>query len=660
MRFAENLKTMRLATRIGLSFGVMALLFLGVVWEYRSTLAATTESFEDLLDRVARKERLALVIENTMLEARRSEKDFLLRKDPQYVERVEQLHDRVVADAQELSALFRGDGDDASSRTVLAIAGDMRAYYADFQKVVDGMVRQGLDETSGLHGTFRGAAHELEEVVEGLPDKGLLVDYLMLRRHEKDYLQRHDQQYVERALETLTRMEDGISGTDLAGRAALGDKLRIYRTSFLELVATYGEVRDAIATMRESVHKIEPVVHSVSEQAQAEMAEAFDATVAEAARTARLASLGSLLALALGVPLALAIAASITRQIGGEPYEIAGVARRIADGDLTLELADKPRGSTGVYAAMRDMTERLRHVIGEVHASSDTVSSGATQTAATSQSLSQGTSELAASVEETTSSLEQMSASVRQNSEYSRLIEQTSLTSARDAEENYKAVRETVDAMRAIAEKISIIEEIAYQTNLLALNAAIEAARAGEHGKGFAVVATEVRKLAERSQAAAEEINRLAHSSVDVADHAGELLAKQAPAARQAVEKVQEMAAASSEQAAGVEQMNRAMMQVDQVTQSNASIAEELAATAEEMSSQAAALRRLMGFFKVHGKAASLSLALARVGPADASDLDAAHLTTVPAGAVSTQPAAHTIPPGAGNGNDPDQDYVRF
>jgi methyl-accepting chemotaxis protein len=194
-----------------------------------------------------------------------------------------------------------------------------------------------------------------------------------------------------------------------------------------------------------------------------------------------------------------------------------------------------------------------------------------------------------------------MSASISQNAENSRQMEQMAVKGSKDADESGKAVKETVDAMKSIAERISIIEEIAYQTNLLALNAAIEAARAGDHGKGFAVVATEVRKLAERSQTAAKEIGGLAGSSVQIAERAGQLLVELVPSIKKTADLVQEVSAASREQSSGVTQINKAMAQVDQVTQRNASSSEELSGTSEEMASQAEALQEMMSFFRVNG-----------------------------------------------------------
>jgi methyl-accepting chemotaxis protein len=305
-------------------------------------------------------------------------------------------------------------------------------------------------------------------------------------------------------------------------------------------------------------------------------------------------------AIAMGLLFAFLATRSVTVPVGALATHLSSLAT--GGGDLTKRITVHSSDEVGqIGVSLNGFLEKLEKIIMEVKGGASSISSAAQQVSSSSSSLSQGTSEQAASVEETTSSLEEMSASITQNSDNSRQMEQAAAKGAREAEESAKAVKQTVSAMKAITDKIDIIEEIAYQTNLLALNAAIEAARAGEHGRGFAVVATEVRKLAERSQAAAKEISGLASASVGVAEHSGALLDELVPSILKTAELVQEVTAASREQASGVNQINRAMSQVDQVTQRNASSAEELSSTAEEMASQAEALTQLMAFFKTGG-----------------------------------------------------------
>jgi methyl-accepting chemotaxis protein len=283
---------------------------------------------------------------------------------------------------------------------------------------------------------------------------------------------------------------------------------------------------------------------------------------------------------------------------------ISRAAEQIAGGDLTVEV--KPRTEMDTLGrSLFTMTERLREVVRDVKTSSDNVASGSRQLSSASELLSQGTTEQAASAEEASSSVEEMHATIKQNADNAQQTGKIALKAATDAEESGKAVFDAVVAMKGIAGKISIIEDIARQTNLLALNAAIEAARAGDHGKGFAVVAAEVRKLAERSQAAAAEISQLSSSSMEVAERAGAMINKLVPDIQKTAEVVQEISAASREQSGGADQINSAIQQLNQVIQQNAGAAEEMASTAEELSSHAQQLQGAVAFFKVdeHGEA---------------------------------------------------------
>ena len=302
------------------------------------------------------------------------------------------------------------------------------------------------------------------------------------------------------------------------------------------------------------------------------------------------------LAILIGIVVAFVVTRSIVRPIN----EAMDIANSLAKGDLTITVEAKSKDETGqMMAAISQMEDKLKQVVGDVIGATDNVATGSQQLSATAQQMSQGATEQAASAEEISSSMEEMASSIRQNTDNAMQTEKISIKSAVDAKEGGKAVVETVAAMKEIATKIGIIEEIARQTNLLALNAAIEAARAGEHGKGFAVVASEVRKLAERSQSAAGEISSLSSRSVAIAEQAGEMLTKMVPDIQKTAELVQEITASSKEQDTGAEQINKAIQQLDQVIQQNASASEEMASTSEELASQADLLKDSISFFRI-------------------------------------------------------------
>jgi methyl-accepting chemotaxis protein len=302
---------------------------------------------------------------------------------------------------------------------------------------------------------------------------------------------------------------------------------------------------------------------------------------------------------ALTLALSFRIIRNLLRELGGEPAYAKHIAQEVAAGNLTLAIATKPKDHSSLLFAMKSMVDKLKSVVNDVNGGAQALASASEQISATAQSLSQAASEQAAGVEQTSASMEQMTASIAQNTENAKMTDSMASKAAKDAVDGGDAVAATVDAMKQIAKKIGIIDDIAAQTNLLALNAAIEAARAGQHGKGFAVVAAEVRKLAERSQLAAQEIGEVAGSSVALAEKAGRLLAEIVPNIRKTSDLVQEITAASTEQASGVGQINAAVGQLSQTTQQNASASEELAATSEEMSGQAEQLQQTMRFFRL-------------------------------------------------------------
>jgi methyl-accepting chemotaxis protein len=445
---------------------------------------------------------------------------------------------------------------------------------------------------------------------------------LELRRFEKDTeLNMDDPQvridYVTKWRGQQQKLHDVLAELDkfqlstedkLAVQSMRADMV-IYEGGFTKVLGmieqsklhTPQEANQTITQYKDSIHRLEDAATDLTNR----HAEVLVPMVEEIAKTTITTLVAfSVVAIFVSIIITLVISRGITKPI----QDVVEVVETISAGDLTKTInADRGDEIGRLLGAMAKMTGKLNEMIGEVRMGAGSVSTAAAQVASSASIVSQGTSEQAAAVEQVTSSMEEMSASITQNAENSRKMEQTARKGAQDAGQSGQAVQESVSAMKLIAEKIAVIEEIAYQTNMLALNAAIEAARAGEHGRGFAVVAGEVRNLAERCRTAAQEIGGLAAANVQIAERSGGLLSELVPAIQKTADLVQEVAATSREQAAGVSQINGAISQVGVVTQRNAAGAEQLSSTAEELASQAEALQDMISFFRVsvHGNSSA-------------------------------------------------------
>jgi methyl-accepting chemotaxis protein len=353
-----------------------------------------------------------------------------------------------------------------------------------------------------------------------------------------------------------------------------------------------GKMEDVANVLNNSVDNLIAVnIKSAKDQS--------DANTGLASQTSLIMLVVIAIATAVSILLGLLLSNSITKPLG----QAVGLAGSIAKGDLRDSIDAKHVGrkdEVGSLAlALSDMLTSLRDIVTSVLSSAINVNAGSQEISSTAQQLSQGATEQAASAEEVSASVEEMGATIKQNTDNAIAAEGITRKSSADAASGGTSVSETVAAMKEIAGKIGIIEEIARQTNLLALNAAIEAARAGEAGKGFAVVASEVRKLAERSQSASREISELSGKSLAVADQAGKLIMAVVPDIQRVAEVVQEITSASREQSAGGDQISKAVMQLDTVIQQNASASEELASMAEELTNQAENLNEALTFFKL-------------------------------------------------------------
>jgi len=354
-------------------------------------------------------------------------------------------------------------------------------------------------------------------------------------------------------------------------------------------VAYEGDFKTSFEQMRGSMDKFTDM----------SLAEAEEAYVLSGNLSKRV--MGTTIILSVAIILIIIIAAyllsnSITRPL----TKVVDATKKIAAGDLTVNIELLQKDEIGELAdAFRMMVEKLKDVVQSIQTGAENIASVGNEMSSAANQLSRGANEQAAGTEEAGSSMEQMASNIEQNTNNARETEKIAQNVSQGVQKVGAAAKESLESVRSIAGKITIISEIARQTNILALNAAVEAARAGEHGKGFAVVAAEVRKLAENSKTAADEIVHLATGSVDVTEKAGVMMAKLIPEIEKTTKLVQEIAAASIEQNAGADQINTAIQQLNNITQQNAAASEELATSSEELSGQADQLKDIVSYFNI-------------------------------------------------------------
>jgi methyl-accepting chemotaxis protein len=629
---------MKIAGKLGLGFGLVVVLLLTVSATGIVQLGRVTSGYQEDVGSAQKVRSLALELDAGILQVRRSEKDFLVRQDESYYQQGKEWLLRTDGVASELSKV-------AARINQTVVENDEKihklldAYGKQFDRLFQASKARGLNENDGIQLEFRNAAHALEAAFKQANRDELTALYMEMRKHEKDYMLRDDTKYVDRDKAVAATVKDRLLATDLPAeqKSALAVLVDDYLKGFNLLVAKDVEIKGFLAEMKTASDQV-LVLADENASLAARDAEDHAAEIDASAETAInlvwvLSALCTLVAFffafffARSIARPIALGGALAEEIAGGDFRMrlnmkrsdeigqlsnsldrmadslarqADVAGEIARGNLTVDVqlaSDKDQLGT----ALRNMVQILNDVIGQVRGATDNVSSGSQAMSSSSQEMSQGASEQAAAAEEASSSIEEMTANIRQNAENAMQTEKIAIKAAQDTREGGAAVKETVGAMKQIANKIMIIEEISRQTNLLALNAAIEAARAGEHGKGFAVVAAEVRKLAERSQIAAGEISGLSVTSVEVAERAGKLLDVIVPNIQKTAELVQEISAASREQDAGAEQINKAIQQLDMVIQQNASASEEMASTAEELSSQSEQLQEMISFFTMAG-----------------------------------------------------------
>lgn len=578
-------KTMKIKTKLILNISSVIIL-LAVVAATIFIARDKTEEVKSLVMDVNE------VWENT-LQLRRAEKDFLLRakSDADYFKTGEISYiDKFNKYMDQNQILL----DSISTHPVVVEfelhhqVESVRAYFdtyeSKFMLITDRTKKRGFQDW-GLIGEMREAVYGLDELMTN--DK-MLADVLTLRRHEKDYLLRGDLKYDQRM---KTKVEDMKNYLENPTASDILDKYYATFTAILQIDESIGRDENSglRGELRSAVHNVEPAVEELIANVEKSGEE-------------QIASLYSIITLIIVISMVVSTLISfwVFRSISKPIKSANKVIKALAEGDLNHDV--EVNGKDEIAEMMKNleqMIHKLRDIVSTIVTGSINIAEASQELSSSSQRLSSGATQQASATEEISSSMEQMVGNINHNSNNALETEKIAESASTDVQKGSDTIGKTVDSMRNIADKVSIIGDIARQTNLLALNAAVEAARAGEGGKGFAVVADEVRQLAIKSQNAAIDIDNLSSSSVDVAQKSGILLSELVPNIQKTATLIQNISAASQEQKIGADQINNAIQQMNEVVQENASTAEELSASSEELSAQAEQMKQIISFFKI-------------------------------------------------------------
>jgi len=611
-RLKNKGKIMKLSTKNILGFGLILILLSTVAFVSFFSLKTASEGFSDYRG-IARDTNLAGRLQANMLMVRMNVKDFLITGTDKDIKQYNEYYAKMTGFMQESQEEIQ-----KPERAALIDSADNKVqnYGIAFDEVTARMKqRDNLVQLLNTTGPVMEEnlteiliSAEADDDTKAAFNSALAIRHMLLTRlYVMKFLDTNNPKDVERVHsemnafeEQLVILERELENANRRKNLADAEKNKeIYKSGYIDLVSV---IYERNKTIDEELDVLGPQIAADVEDVKLSVKKDQDALgprlQAANSRAVIMVIIISIIAVLSGILLAVFITSSILRQLGVDPSEIARISTEIANGNLNIRF-DSGKKITGVYESLKNMTDKLVEVVGNVRSSSDNVNSGSQQLSDTSVQMSQGATEQAANAEEVSSSIEEMGANIQQNADNAAQTEIMASRAAKDAEDGGSAVIEAVEAMNEIAVKINVIEDIARQTNMLSLNAAIEAARAGEHGKGFAVVASEVGKLAANSQRAAAEIQQLAQSSVQKADDAGSKIQAIVPDIKRTAELVMEINASSAEQNSGIGQINQAMLQLDQVIQQNAAAAEESASMSEELTSQAQQLNELISFFKV-------------------------------------------------------------